>query len=61
MAKKETTKPKTERQYEEFEVLENKLDFGFTQNYASFRSLDAATEARLKKMVERMKAKMEKK
>ena len=42
---------------EDFEVLENKLDFGFTLNNASYRSPDAATAARLKKMVERMEAK----
>ena len=45
---------------EEFEVLENKLDFGFTLNNASYRSPDAATAARLKKMVERMEAKKKK-
>ena len=45
---------------EEFEVLENKLDCGFTLNNASFRSPDAATAARLKKMVERMEAKKKK-
>ena len=42
---------------EEFEVLGNKLDFGFTLNNASYRSPDAATAARLKKMVERLEAK----
>lgn len=45
---------------EEFEVLENKLDFGFTLNNASYRSPDVATAARLKKMVERMEAKKKK-
>jgi hypothetical protein len=45
---------------EDFEVLENKLDFGFTLNNASYRSPDAATAARLKKMVERMEAKKKK-
>lgn len=41
---------------EEIEVLENKLDFGFSFNNASYRSPDAATAARLKKMIERMEA-----
>ena len=41
-------------------ILENKPDFGFTLNNASYRSPDAATAARLKKMVERMEAKKKK-
>lgn len=45
---------------EDFEVLENKLDFGFTLNNASYRSPDAATAARLKKMVQRLEAKKKK-
>ena len=41
---------------DEFEVLENRVDFGFTLNNASYRNPDAATAARLKKMVERIEA-----
>lgn len=49
--------PKVE---EEFGVLENKLDCGFTLNHAPCRDPDTATAARLKKMVERMEAKKKK-
>ncbi len=45
---------------EEFEVLENKLDFGFTLDNASYRSPDAAIAARLKKMTEKLEAKKKK-
>jgi hypothetical protein len=57
MAKKVTTKPKEDN---DFLVLENKLDFGFTMNQAAFRNMDDATIARLKKRVERLQARMKK-
>ena len=41
-------------------TLDNKPDFGFVLDRAPHRNSDAATAARLKKMVERMEAKKKK-
>lgn len=64
MAKKETTKPKNDREIDDYIPLrfacEERVGMGLVRDREPYRDPTPAVEARLKKMVERLEAKKKK-